>query len=59
MKRIKFDRKGYTRVVKSTRTHYDEYSQKYVEFYENWLKRQSKFSDPSIDKATKPWQKCC
>jgi ubiquinone/menaquinone biosynthesis C-methylase UbiE len=46
MKRIKFDEKDYTRVVKSTRTYYDEYSQKYVEFYENWRKRQSKFSDP-------------
>jgi ubiquinone/menaquinone biosynthesis C-methylase UbiE len=45
MKRIKFDRKDYEGVIKSTRTYYDRYSQKYVEFYENWLKREGKFSN--------------
>jgi len=45
MKRIKFNKKDYTNVIKSTRTYYDEFSQKYVEFYENWLKREGKFAD--------------
>ncbi|MFQ6086851.1 MAG: class I SAM-dependent methyltransferase [Candidatus Bathyarchaeia archaeon] len=45
MKRKKFDRKDYHGVIKSTRTYYDEYSEKYVEFYENWSKREGEFSD--------------
>jgi ubiquinone/menaquinone biosynthesis C-methylase UbiE len=45
MKRKKFNKKDYSGVIKSTRTYYDEYSERYVEFYENWSKRESKFSD--------------
>ncbi len=44
MKRKKFDKKDYNDVIKSTRTYYDKYSGKYVEFYENWLKRKHEFS---------------
>lgn len=46
MKRKKFDKRDYYGVIKSTRTYYDEYSGKYVEFYEKWLKREGEFSDP-------------
>lgn len=45
MKRKTFSKKDYNGVIKSTRTYYDEYSGKYVEFYENWLKRKAEFSD--------------
>lgn len=44
MKRKTFDKKDYTGVIKSTRKYYDEYSERYVEFYENWSKRKSEFS---------------
>ncbi|MFB0567347.1 MAG: class I SAM-dependent methyltransferase [Candidatus Bathyarchaeia archaeon] len=44
MKRKTFDKKDYTGVIKSTRKYYDEYSEKYVEFYENWSKRKGEFS---------------
>lgn len=44
MKRKKFDKKDYTGVIKSTRKYYDEYSERYVEFYENWSKRKGEFS---------------
>ena len=45
MKRKKFDKKDYNDVIKSTRTYYDKYSGQYVEFYENWLKREGQFTD--------------
>jgi ubiquinone/menaquinone biosynthesis C-methylase UbiE len=45
MKRKAFDKEDYNGVIKSTRTYYDEYSEKYVEFYENWLKKKGEFSD--------------
>jgi len=45
MKRKKFDKEDYNGVIKSTRTYYDEYSERYVEFYENWSKREGEFSD--------------
>lgn len=45
MKRKKFDKKDYNDVIKSTRTYYDKYSEQYVDFYENWLKRKHEFSD--------------
>lgn len=45
MKRKTFDKKNYTGVIKSTRKYYDEHSERYVEFYENWLKKEGNFSD--------------
>jgi ubiquinone/menaquinone biosynthesis C-methylase UbiE len=48
---MKFDKKDYTDVVRSTRTYYDRYSQKYIEFYENWLKKEGKFSDSAYRKG--------
>lgn len=44
MKRKTFDKKNYTGVIKSTRKYYDEHSERYVEFYENWSKRKGEFS---------------
>jgi ubiquinone/menaquinone biosynthesis C-methylase UbiE len=45
MKRKRFDKKDYNDIVRSTRTYYDKYSERYVEFYENWSKREGNFSD--------------
>jgi len=51
MKRKTFDKKNYTGVIKSTRKYYDEHSERYVEFYENWLKKEGNFSDPKYRKG--------
>jgi ubiquinone/menaquinone biosynthesis C-methylase UbiE len=45
MKRKAFDKKDYYGVIRSTRTYYGEYSEKYVEFYAKWLSRKGEFSD--------------
>jgi ubiquinone/menaquinone biosynthesis C-methylase UbiE len=45
MKRKRFDRDDYSDLIKSTRTYYREYSENYVKFYENWSKKEGKFSD--------------
>ena len=45
MRKKKFEKKDYYGVIKSTRTYYAEYSEKYVEFYENWPNRKDEFSD--------------
>jgi len=47
MKRKKFDKQDYDDLIKSTRRYYDEYSERYVKFYENWPKKEDKFADPN------------
>ena len=47
MKRKKFEGREYNGVLKSTRAYYDSFSEGYVRFYENWLKGEGEFSDPT------------
>jgi len=46
LKRRGFKEKGYEEILNSTRRYYDRFADRYVNFYEDWLKGEGSFSDP-------------
>ncbi len=49
--RRKFGAQEYNKILKTTRLYYETITNNYMEFYENWLKKEGPFSDPQYRKG--------